>query len=403
AEQNRPEEAAREFTQALELRPDFPELHANLSHVYEQLGRLNVAVASAERAVELNPDFAAGWNNLGIALRSAHRIEDAIAAFRKAVALSPDFALAEFNLGSTHLLAGNYAEGWPLYARRVESLGAASRETVVPRWQGERLEGQSLLVCADQGFGDAIQFARFLKQAKDRSGATIVFECQPKLRELMTTCAGADVVIAARDPLPSIDAHIPLAVLPSILRIDSTQLSEHVPYLQSQDRPPGKLANLAERSRKLIGLVWQGNPKQQRDAVRSCPLRKLIPVLETPGALFVSLQVDDPGHRQLVELFPSGLPENLIDAREELHGFAETAALLAQLDLVITVDTSTAHLAGALGLPVWTMLCHTPDWRWHLDRNDSPWYPTMRLFRQPAWGNWDAVAEEICTNLRRIL
>lgn len=402
AELNRFPEAAACFEQVVAWRPDYHQVHSNLSNVYEAQGRIPAAIAAARRSVELRPDYAAGWNHLGVAKRSSHEIDGAVDAFCKSLQLEPNVALAEFNLGATLLLAERYREGWPYYARGVERLCSVSDHAALPRWNAEPLNGRTLFVYADQGFGDTIQFSRFLKEAKERSSGTVVFECQPKLRELMATCAGADRVVEPNSSCVEADAQIPLAALPGLLGVGADDLGLCVPYLRSEFEPSPEIlkrVSRADRFSKTVGLVWQGNPKQARDFVRSCPFEKLRPLLELSHVLFVSLQVDEPGRKQLSEAFPAKRPANLVDASEFLEGFSATAAVMKVLDLVVTVDTAIAHLAGALGLPVWTMLCHTPDWRWHLDRTDSPWYPTMRLFRQPNWGDWDAVVHEVADSL----
>jgi tetratricopeptide (TPR) repeat protein len=396
--QERLDEAADVYRAALAERPDFAEAAGSLAFVLECQGRLDEALAEAERAVALKPDYAESFNNLGVVLRSLHRLDDACAAFRRSLELSPQFALTEFNLGTTLLLAGRYAEGWPGYRQHARIAGTSAPGPAMTEWDGRLIPGQRLLVYADQGLGDTIQFVRFLSPCREKSQARVTVRCQPALRRLLDDCRredspGADVVYTNDDELPQFDWHVPVASLPGLLGATIADVGQSVPYLHPPDLSPRLARLIGERDAALrVGLVWQGNPRQTRDVVRSCPLEKLRPLIELPGIRFFSLQYGPAAHAQLAAAFPAG---SVVDVGGRLADFADTAAVLGQLDLLITVDTAIAHLAGALGRPVWTMLCHTPDWRWHLDRADCPWYPTTRLFRQPVWGDWDTVVDQI--------
>jgi Flp pilus assembly protein TadD len=404
-QQERLDEAASVYRIVLTMRPDFAEAHGSLAFVLERQGHLCDALVAAERAVELRPDYAEGFNNLGTVLRSLHRLDDACGAFRRAIEINAGFALAEFNLGTTLLLACRYTEGWVGYSRHARVAGTAAPGPSSTEWDGRPIPGRRLLVYADQGLGDTLQFARFLPVCKERSQARVVFRCQPPLRRLFAGHDGVDELSTNEEGSPSFDLHIPLASLPGLFSVTIDQVGRGVPYLRPPVTVPERPAALPERIDQLItnervgrriGLVWQGNPQQARDVVRSCPLEKLLPLLEIPDICFCSLQTDAFGRSQLAASPAAG---RLPDVGGLLRDFADTAAVLRRLDLLITVDTAIAHLAGALGRPVWTLLCHTPDWRWHLNRSDSPWYPTMRLFRQPEWGDWQSVVEQIRTAL----
>jgi len=404
-QQERLEEAAAAYRRVLELRPDSAEACANLSYVHERAGQIDEAVAAGERAVEIAPASAEAYNNLGMALRSAHRLDDACRAFSRAVEISPEFALARFNWGTTLLLGEQYREGWPLYLRHAESLAAAEPPTSAPRWNGEPIPGQTLLIHADQGFGDTLQFARFLPAVRRQAQSKLVFQYPPPLSGLIETISGADISLPADVALPVCDFQLPLSDVPALLDVGLDSLVPAMPYLTAPTRLLPELEAMlqtAEPAAWKIGLVWQGNPRQARDVVRSCPLRELRPLFEIPRTAFFSLQIGDAGRRQWAELFPAGPPRNLRDAGPLLRSFSDTAAFLSRLNLLIVVDTAAAHLAGALGRPAWTLLCHTPDWRWHLARRDCPWYPTLRLFRQPRWGDWGAVVDEVGAELRRL-
>jgi Flp pilus assembly protein TadD len=398
-EQERLDEAADVYRAVIDLQPEFAEAQSSLAFVLERQGRLGEALAAAERSVELRFDYAEGFNNLGIVLRSLHRLNEACQVFARAIKLKPEFALAEFNLGTTLLLAGRYLEGWPGYRQHARAAGTAAPGLPATEWDGRPIAGQRLLVYADQGLGDTIQFARFLALCKQRSEARLIFRCQPSLQRLLAESSAADAICTTEDDLPAFDQHVPLASLPGIFGMTVEQVGLCVPYLKTSATLPPRIGELLgeKTGDRRIGLVWQVNPRQSRDAVRSCPLDKILPLLELPRMRFFSLQCDSLGRSQLAA---SSVAGRLFDLGGHLEDFADTAAVLQRLDLLITVDTAIAHLAGALGRPVWTMLCHTPDWRWHLDRSDSPWYPTMRLFRQPTWGDWDSVINRIRAELQ---
>jgi Flp pilus assembly protein TadD len=402
-QRERLEEAAAIYQRVLAQRPAYHEVHSNLAFVRERQGRFDEALSATRCAIELRPDYPEAYNNLGIVLRSLHHLDEACEAFRKAVALRADFPLAEFNLGTTRLLAGDYVGGWPGYRyawRIVEEVPPARN---LPEWNGVPIPGKNLHVYADQGFGDTIQFARFLSACRERSAAQIVFSCQPALVALFADLPGVDAILASDEPVPDCDFQVPLASLPGLLGVRIQSVGIGVPYLSSPRKLRPEIAALFKQddhNAVRIGLVWQGNPKQTRDIVRSCPLEKLEPLLYRNRARFYSLQTGEPGRLQIDNL---ELTHRLTDVGGALGNFTDTAAVLNQLDLVITVDTATTHLAGALGRPVWTLLCHTPDWRWHLNRSDSPWYPTMRLFRQPRYGDWDSVVTAVDDSLKTCL
>lgn len=394
------EAAAAEYESIIQRQPDYVEIHNNLSYVYDRMGKLDEAVTAAEKAISLQPTFADGHNNLGNALRSLHRLEEAITAFERAQSLKPDFSLAEFNLATTRMLAGDLRGGWAGFEAREAIMPTPTVEFAQPRWHGERLDGGTLFIHADEGLGDTIQFVRFVALAKQHSQAHIVLQCQQQLSELLQVVAGIDHIIAEGEPVPKFDAHISLLSLPGLFETDWDSLTNSVPYLRAEPHHADRFADEFNRARDRmkVGIVWQGNPAQPRDIVRSCPLEKLAPLTSNPDIAFMSLQTGTSG---LSQLAGCSFRESVTDIGSQLTNFAETAAVLNNLDLLISVDTSVAHLAGALGTPVWTMLSHTPDWRWLLGRQDSPWYPSMRLFRQQSWGDWDGVVRQVSDELRK--
>ncbi len=403
AMQERLDEASVVYENILKVRPDFCEVENSLSYVLERKGRLAESLQRADRAVALNPGYAEAHNNRGHALRSLHRLDEACNAFAQALRINPNLALAEFNLATTQLLAGDYRAGWAGYERHAELNPVAPRRFDAPAWDGSRIDGKRLFVYADQGYGDTIQLARFLSRARAQSGARVIFECPVPLARLLGSLAGVDQLVVEGAPLPGFDYQLPLASLPGRLNVDIDSVSTGDSYLAAPAELPAELEALLREGNAAaltVGLVWQGNPQQARDNVRSCPLRMLMPLFSVRGIRWVSLQVEEKGLLDLVKIAPARRP---IEIGSRLKDFAETAAVIDRLDLLVTVDTAAAHLAGALGKPVWTMLCHTPDWRWHLATSDSPWYPTMRLFRQPAWGDWPSVVATVAEELERLV
>lgn len=393
ARQEKLDAAVNLYQQILRKRPDYPEMHNSLSYIRERQGRLDEAVAAAQRAIELNPPFAEGYNNLGIALRSQHRLDEACDSFRQALTLSPEFPLAEFNLGTTHLLSGNYREGWQgfeQYARIAES----PLQLEQPCWAGAAMPGRRLLIHADQGFGDTLQFARFLPMTKERSQAHVIVQCQPELRSLFVEHPGIDELVVPAEKPPECDQQIALTSLAALFEVELNTIPADVPYLHAATELSDELQELlaaAPDNALKVGLAWQGNPQQARDLLRSCPLQHFRQLFDVEAASFFSLQTGEAAD----SLSRDEPPPQIADVGSKLRDFGDTAAVLQELDLLITVDTAVAHLAGALGRPVWTLLCHTPDWRWLLERTDSPWYPTMRLFRQAEWGDWQGTLQSV--------
>jgi hypothetical protein len=265
-------------------------------------------------------------------------------------------------------------------------------------WDGRPLNGQRVLIHAEQGFGDSIQFVRYAPQIVERGGVVIV-ECQQALVELFKSAKGVSEVVAAGEPLPPFDLHVPMLSLPLAFKTTVETIPTDVHYLAADPaRCEVWRQKIGDRSRLRVGLVWGGNPSNPGDRTRSIRLEQLLPLLRVEGADFYSLQKD----RRSEQIRDLPDPGKIIDHTESLASFAETAALLMQLDLVISVDTAVVHLAGALGRPVWALLPLAPDWRWMLQRSDSPWYPTLRLFRQPRLADWDPVIAEVRDQLEAL-
>lgn len=379
--------------QAVRLVPHEPEFHNNLGLALEAADRTDEAIARYRQARALKPGHVTAWNNLGLALQAANDLPGAIDAYRHALQFAPEFAQAHWNLGLALLAHGALAEGWREYDWRlaIAELGGRRAQYSGPRWDGGDARGKTLLLTSEQGFGDTLQFIRFVPMLAAR-GARVVVQSQPELCTLLASAPGVSAVHGADEPPPAYDAHLPLLSLPGALGVTAGNVPHAVPYLASD---PQHLAHIASELRPYrgvlkVGLAWAGSRSHSNDRRRSCPLARLAPLLELPGVAWFSLQRDD-GEEQVPDV-PSARRIVFLDARRD---FDRKAALMDALDLVISVDTSSAHLAGALARPLWVLLPFAPDWRWLLERTDSPWYPTARLFRQPRPGDWDAVTEGV--------
>jgi len=451
-------EAARYLSQAVEIQPDYCDALYNLGLVLQELDQISEAIACYGQALRINPDFAPAWNNLGVAhhsagrsaqavdchrraiglqpkdssyynnlanalrgmdrptdaireihtalqfdpsswilghslgtaLREAGRIDESVAAFDNLLRAEPSLVEAHFDRAFSLLLRGDMLRGWEEYEWRWRRKDYPPRKFAQPAWQGGEIKGLRLFVYAEQGAGDSIQFARYLPELA-RLGAKVVLECPSSLVRLLGTVQGLEQIIAKGDPLPPFDRSCALMSLAGCFKTTIDSIPAAVPYLRSPGTTPElpPVANANPDDLK-IGLVWAGNPTHQNDRHRSIPLEILQPLLARTGATFYNLQV-----RHGPASGPHPLESRLVDLSPLIRDYSDTAALVGHLDLVISVDTSVAHLAGALGCPVWLLLPCAPDWRWLLGRADSPWYPTMRLFRQPQPGDWTAVVRQV--------
>jgi len=403
AELDQPAEAQTLLRQVAVLQPDWAEPYNNLAILQGDAMILQPAIVNGRRALQIDPDYADAHNSLGILLHQQGNLSAAADSYRSALRLNPDFAKAHFNLGLTLLRMGILAEGWRHYAWRWRG-GARHlqpRPFGKPLCQGETLPGQRLLLHAEQGFGDTLQFVRFIAQAAAR-GAHILLEAPRPLLRLLESVDGVAELLPTGSALPAFDCHLPLMSLAGVLGIAEDGLSAAVPYLHPD---PGTVAlwqsRLAAGSGPRVGLVWSGDPRRHDprartiDARRSLPLEALSPLLAVPGISFVSLQLGEAAG-QLAAL-PD--PSRITDATSLIGDFADSAALLATLDLVITVDTAMAHLAGAIGCPVWILSRFDGCWRWLEGRDDSPWYPSARLFRQTSSGDWTGVVARVAAAL----
>ena len=393
-EQGRPDEAVAVLRRALALRPDFPEAHSNLGNALRQLGALDEAVTHCRRAIALRPAFAEAHNNLGLAWHEQARLDEAIGSVRQAIALRPDYPDAHKNLALLLLTVGDLPAGWAEYEWRWQTAHqrAARRDFPRPQWRGEAAEGRTLLIHAEQGFGDMVQFCRYVPMAAAR-GLRVILEVQAPLLRLLRGLPGADQVLAFGEALPEFDLHCPILSLPLAFGTTLASIPSAGPYLRAD--AAGVAAwrtRLAATGQDLrVGLAWAGNPLAGADRRRSIAPDRLAPLFDVSGVRFFTLQKGGPAA-------PARFP--LTDHMEAMADFADTAALIAALDLVISVDTAVAHLAAALGKPVWLLDRFAPCWRWLLGRRDSPWYPTLRLYRQTRPDDWESVLAEVARDLR---
>jgi tetratricopeptide (TPR) repeat protein len=396
---NRFEDAEADYEKSIALDPSLAETHNNLGLLHWRFGRLEQAFACFDRALALRPDFHAVLNNKAVVLLHLQMLDDAFTTLHRSLAAAPDDAQTLFYLATLQLLTGDFERGWlAREARwRLPSVGLVDRDFSQPLWRGDQpLEGKTILLHSDEGLGDAIQFARYVPMVA-ALGAKVILEVEPPIQQLLGGITGVAECVG-RASTPAFDLHCPLGTLPLAFgtRLDTIPFAQgYVPV------PPAAYvkaweSRLGPHRRFRVGLVWAGNPDHKNDHNRSITLRALAPLLDC-DVQFVSLQK---GLRDQDRAFLSERP-NIVDLTQHLTDFSETAALMSCLDLVISVDTSVAHLAGALGAPVWTLVPFNPDWRWLLKRDDNPWYQSMRLFRQHHRGNWVSVVDEIRRELEK--
>jgi tetratricopeptide (TPR) repeat protein len=393
--------AADNYQRAILTQPTYAKAHNNRAGALKKLGALEEAMACSRRALEIDPDYAAAHNTRGAILSDRGQTEEASEHFRNAIRIDPDNADAHMNLGMLLLQNGQFEEGWVQYEWRLKSQADAFKglpKTDQPVWDGRPLEGRAILLYPEQGRGDMLQFIRYAGMVQKKGGKVLV-ECPAPLLPLLLYCPGIDALAASRSDLPPFDVHAPLLSLPRPFGTKLTSIPVPVPYLFAREdlvRQWGE--RLSDCGGFRIGICWQGSPTYETDRLRSFRLTQFAPLAEIPGVHLISLQKGT-GTEQLAE---APFPVRTLgpDFDESAGAFMDSAAVMSNVDLVITSDTATAHLAGALGVPVWVALPFVADWRWLLDREDSPWYPTMRLFRQQQEADWRPVFRHIEQALR---
>ncbi len=409
---HRPEAALASYDRAIALNAGHAEAHSNRAVALHEIGQFSAALAACNRAIELKPGYAEAYSNRGAVLHDLRQMEAAVASYDRAIAIDAGFAQAYVNRSMSSLLMGDFERGWPDYEWRWKNAQGSSirerRSFQQPLWLGrESIHGKTILLHSEQGLGDTIQFCRYAKSVANL-GAAVILEVQTPLKSLLSSLEGIAHVAAPGDELPPFDFHCPMMSLPLALQTTLSTIPAHIPYLESSvsKRLEWK-RRLGERAGFRVGLVWSGGrrPRQPErwfiDDRRNIPLALLAP-LRHPDIELHSLQKGGEAEAELADLAARNWDGPRIrDHAGQLQDFSDTAALIENLDLVISVDTSTAHLTGALGKPVWILNRFDTCWRWLLDRTDSPWYPTATLYRQECAGDWEGVVRRVAEDLAR--
>ena len=395
------------YERALALQPNFPIVLNNMGNSLRYLGRVQESDEAFQKAIDLSPNYFNAYRNRGTLHAWTGRIDLAFKYYHQAMQLNPNDAELHRNLGVIHLLQGNFTEGWREYDYRWQCSEAIQYRYSPPKWTGQPLQGKTVLLYCEQGLGDTIHFVRFAKSLKELGAKTIV-QIQPSLLALLQGCKGIDVLIPnSLEVEHSFDFHCSLLDVAKVMQIDDTNVPNEVPYISVPTHLFDYWGNVLNKSlpkaKMRVGIVWQGNPDHQADMFRSVPLNALAPLADMDGIQLISLQRDK-GTEQLKSWTGTKLIYCLPDNIDQTSGaFMDTSAIVKQLDLIVTSDTSMAHLAGALGHPACVLLGYTPDWRWLQKRPDSPWYPTCRLFRQPSIGDWNSVVLEVKNHIVSIV
>ena len=396
---NRLDDAEARCRRAIALNPRSVKAHFTLATILQQLDRLDAAVAEFEWVAAAQPTMAPAQYSLGRAYQDQGQAAEAIACYRRAVAINPDHADAHWNAALQHLALGEYDAGWTQYEWRWRREGYPAQRFAERSWDGGSLTGRTILLSAEQGFGDTFQFIRYAALVK-KKGGTVIVECQPQLKQALAYTPGIDRLVGQGDVLPSFDRHAAMLSLPRLLGTSLESVPADIPYIRPD---PMRVAIWRGQMRRgsgfNVGLLWRGNPANSDDRKHSLACSQVAALCATPGTNWFSLQVDVTAPE--IEILSRH--KTVRDRGLELGDWADTAALIAMLDLVITVDSAVAHLAGAMGKLVWVMLSAVPHWCWLRDRPDTPWYPTARLFRQTRQGEWDGVLGAVENQLRAMV
>lgn len=404
------EEAARFYRRALELKPDSPETWMNLGVLLTDLTEFDEAIRCIQESLRLRPHAHEAHDNLGATLARQGKWDEALGCYDRALRLQPYYAESHRNRAFIWLARGDFERGWPEFEWRLSCRRHFGYNVNGPRWLGEDLEGRTILLHAEQGLGDTIQFIRFVAEIRKRNAGQVIVVCPKPLARLIARFRGIDLIIDENSPTPPFDVHTSLWSLPAILRITLASLPAERAYLSVDEDTLATWRVILERSLGgslegaglKVGIVWQGNPRHRTDRQRSFRLEQLEPLARVPGVRLINLQKEH-GLDQLRDLAGRFAVVTLgcePAGGNDTRDFLDTAAVVKHLDLVVTPDSAVAHLAGSLGIPVWVALPSVAEWRWMLDRDDSPWYPSMRLFRQQAAGDWPSVFKRMAQELR---
>jgi tetratricopeptide (TPR) repeat protein len=402
-DQSRMDEAFACFHHALRMAPERAETYYNIGHAMLLESRFAEALEPLQHSVKLKPNFPEAWNNMGgcfLGQGTTHGddtdLDEAERWYKRAIELKPMYAEAHANLALLHLLRGRFEEGWKEWEWRWRGKENELHRYQRPLWRGEPLEGKTILLHTEGGLGDTLQFVRYAQLLRDR-GARVVLQCPKALLAVLSGCSGVDLLVNDAQQIPDFDLHAPLMSVPGIAGTTSASIPADVPYIFADaERTAFWKDQLSSSDGLKVGIAWQGNPEYVGDQRRSVPLSYFEPLAKIPGVRLLSLQTGR-GREQLEKV---GAEWKINDLGLPL---SETAAVMMNLDLIVTSDTAIAHLAGALARPTWLAVCCTPDWRWLLRRADSPWYPTMRLFRQPGLDQWPAVFASMAAQMQTLL
>jgi tetratricopeptide (TPR) repeat protein len=391
---NKPDDAIKWLRRALAVDPRQTDALNAMGNALRMLGQDQEAISCFRSALEINPDFPEAISNLGVSFNDLGDLEQALAAARRAVQISPKNPIYHWTYALVLLRAGQFKEGWNEYEWRWgrHDFTTPIRDFGKPRWEGGSLDGKTILIHAEQGTGDTLQFIRYAPLVA-QAGASVVVECQPEVAALVANIEGVSTVVRQGDKFPEFDTQIPMLSLP---RIFGTEM-ETIPSFSYLNAPKKPVVKIKPGKKFAVGLVWAGSPTHRNDKQRSIPLEALAPLLDVPGCQFYSLQVGD---RQK-DIKSLNVAKKIADLSGKLNDFSATASVVDQLDVVISVDTAVAHLAGGMGNLTWTLLPFESEWRWLMGRDDSPWYPSMRLFRQATSGDWGSVVEAVGAALRK--
>jgi Flp pilus assembly protein TadD len=395
--QKKSSEAETHLRRCLKIDPGYAGSWNSLGNILEEKGDFYEAEKCYRKCINLEPQYAETFFNLGNSLRYQNKVAESIEALRKAIDLNPDFAVAHVHLAFSLFAIGDIQAAWPEYEWRwkVPNFPTPVRSMDQPLWDGTPLNGKRVLVHSEQGFGDTLQFARFVTSIAGMGG-TVLFETPRELTKLVETLPSISQSFARGEPLPEFDYHIPLLSIPYVISTTWGSFPTDTPYLRP-DLVKSKdwAGRLAFPKPIKIGITWQSSKVQLSSSFKSCPLSAFAPLFELKDIQWVSLQKEVPTS-------DVPLPEELHEISDGLNDFSDTAAAIDQLDLVISVDTAVAHLAGALGKPVWLLLSTAGDWRWMVDRKDSPWYPSMHIFRQTEFGDWGSLLGQLVPLVKNI-
>jgi hypothetical protein len=392
------DEALLDFKTALRLQPNSASTHFNLANFYVAINSSDLALQHFNHALEINPQYAAAYNNRSNLFKSLNDVDAALQDSKRAIEIQPDYVEAHWNQALLYLLKGDYLKGWDAYEWRWRRSDRSYHQHYqkLKRWTDLKdIAGKNIVLHAEQGFGDTIQFCRYAPIIAEL-GANVYLDVPPTLRPLLKSLGENIHVLGAQDKLLKVDLHSPLMSMPWIFKHDLHEIPARQSYLFAAETDVNNWSQkLGVKQRKRVGLAWAGNPNHTNDKRRSLALAKLKPILAANDE-FHSLQKDMPpaDDALLAEL------ANIHCWQHDLKSFADTAALISNMDLVICIDSAVAHLAGALGCPTWLLLPHAPDFRWMLARDDSPWYPSMRIFRQQQADDWDGVVESVVEELK---